>query len=183
LFETLHALLITLAISLPIACELLWLRSRARDRPNAPATDVITRQQIEILRELGSRPMPADATVYDALWAVAGLGGHQKRNGEPGWLVLYRGMQALLSRRNLPRAARASEISFAFVTTLASGCRAAARIAEAHVSSVATAGALEVGDNQRIFWVSTRSAEAARSGRHCRGRASMLLTAMKVSRT
>lgn len=96
-FETLHALLITLALSLPIACELLWLRSRARDRPDAPATDVITRQQMKILRKVGSRPMPANATVYDALWAVAGLGGHQRRNGEPGWLVLYRGMQTLLT--------------------------------------------------------------------------------------
>lgn len=96
-FETLHALLIILAISLPIACELLWLRSRARNQPDAPATEVLTRQQIEILRRLGSRPMPAKATAHDALWAVAGLGGHQKRNGEPGWLVLYRGMQTLLT--------------------------------------------------------------------------------------
>ncbi len=96
-FETLHALLIILAISLPIASELLWLRSRARNQPDTPATDVLTKQQIEILRRLGSRPMPAKATAHDALWAVAGLGGHQKRNGEPGWLVLYRGMQTLLT--------------------------------------------------------------------------------------
>lgn len=96
-FETLHALLVILALTLPIACELLWLRSRARDSPNAPATDVITRQQLNLLRQLGSRPIPVKATVYDALWAIAGLGGHQKRNGEPGWLVLYRGMRTLLT--------------------------------------------------------------------------------------
>ena len=94
-FETLHALLMTLAISLPIACELLWLRSRART--DAPATDVLTVQQLKILRQLGVRALPPVPTARDVLWAVAGLGGHQKRNGEPGWLVLYRGMQSLLT--------------------------------------------------------------------------------------
>lgn len=96
-FETLHALLIILAMSLPIACELLWLRSRARNDPDAPATEVVTTQQLKILRLLGSRTLPPKPTVRDALWAVAGLGGHVKRNGEPGWLVLYRGMQTLLN--------------------------------------------------------------------------------------
>ncbi len=96
-FETLHALLIVLAISLPIACELLWLRSRARDDPDAPATEVLTPQQLKILRTLGSRSLPAQPTVREALWAVAGLGGHVKRNGEPGWLILYRGMKTLYS--------------------------------------------------------------------------------------
>ncbi len=96
-FESLHALLIVLAMSLPIACELLWLRSRARHDPDAPATEVVTTQQLKILRLLGSRNVPSKATARDALWAVAGLGGHLKRNGEPGWLVLYRGMQTLLN--------------------------------------------------------------------------------------
>ena len=94
-FESLHALLIIVAMTLPITCELLWLRSRAGNEPDAPATDVITKQQI--LRKVGSRPMPTNATAHDALWAVAGLGGHQRRNGEPGWLVLHRGMQTLLA--------------------------------------------------------------------------------------
>lgn len=96
-FESLHALLIVLAMSLPIACELLWLRSRARHDPDAPATEVVTTQQLKILRLLGSRNVPSKATARDALWAIAGLGGHLKRNGEPGWLVLYRGMQTLLN--------------------------------------------------------------------------------------
>lgn len=96
-FETLHALLMILAMSLPIACELLWLRSRARDDPDAPATEVVTSQQLKILRLLGSRRLPPKPTARDALWSIAGLGGHLKRNGEPGWLVLHRGMQTLLS--------------------------------------------------------------------------------------
>jgi len=96
-FESLHALLVILAMSLPIACELLWLRSRARTHPDAPATDVLTLRQIDVLRRMGSRPLSRNPTARDALWAVAGLGGHQKRNGEPGWLILYRGLQTLLT--------------------------------------------------------------------------------------
>jgi hypothetical protein len=94
-FESREALLVMLAMSLPIACELLWLRSRARTDSSFPATDVVTPRQIEVLRALGTRQLPAQPTVQDALLAVAGLGGHLKRNGPPGWVVLYRGMQKL----------------------------------------------------------------------------------------
>ena len=34
--------------------------------------------------------------IFDAMLAVAALGGHLKRNGDPGWLVLGRGMHDLL---------------------------------------------------------------------------------------
>jgi hypothetical protein len=94
-FESRDALLTMLAMSLPIACELLWLRSRARTDPSLPATDVLTPLQIQVLRALGKRKMPPHPTAQDALLSVAGLGGHLKRNGPPGWVVLYRGMQKL----------------------------------------------------------------------------------------
>jgi hypothetical protein len=96
-FQSLHALLVILAMTLPIAVELLWMRSRAREQPNAPATEILTGRQLEILRTLGSRPIPTPPTARAALWAVAGLGGHQKNNGDPGWLVLHRGMVKLLA--------------------------------------------------------------------------------------
>jgi hypothetical protein len=96
-FETCDALLTMLAISLPIACELLWLRSRARTNPHDPATDVLTPLQLRVLIALGKRKLSAQPTVEEALLAVAGLGGHLKRNGPPGWVVLYRGMQKLKS--------------------------------------------------------------------------------------
>lgn len=96
-FESRHALLNILAISLPIACELLALRSRARDSPDAPATDVLRPAQIEVMRRLGRRKLSESPTVRDALLAVAGLGGHVKYNGEPGWMVLMRGMRELLA--------------------------------------------------------------------------------------
>lgn len=38
----------------------------------------------------------AKPTVQDAMRAIAGLGGHLPRNGDPGWLVLGRGMHDLL---------------------------------------------------------------------------------------
>lgn len=95
-FRSLHALLIVLAMTLPIACELLWLRSRARSDVAAPATDVLTPLQLKILRQISARPVPAKATARQALYALAGLGGHARRNGEPGWIVLHRGMQKLL---------------------------------------------------------------------------------------
>ena len=91
-FESRHALLNMLALSLPIACEVLWLRSRARTAPDAPATEVLSPLQLKILRKLGRRPVPANATAAEALLAVAGLGGHLKRNGAPGWKTLQRGM-------------------------------------------------------------------------------------------
>lgn len=96
-FESRHALLTMLALSLPVACEVLWLRSRARSSPTSPATDVLTPRQLLVLRQLGSRKLPQRSTVEDALLAVAGLGGHQRNNGAPGWKVLQRGMELLLA--------------------------------------------------------------------------------------
>jgi hypothetical protein len=94
-FESRHALLNMLALSLPIACELMWLRSRARSEPEAPASDVVTATQVDVLRTMGSYKLPEHPTAQDALLAVAAMGGHLKRNGPPGWEVLYRGMVKL----------------------------------------------------------------------------------------
>lgn len=40
--------------------------------------------------------VPASPTARQAMLAVAALGGHLKSNGDPGWLVLGRGMHDLL---------------------------------------------------------------------------------------
>jgi len=96
-FESLDALLTLLAMTFPIAVELLWIRAACRRTPNRPAAEVLTRVQLEVLRHMASRKLPPKATVHDALWAIAGLGGHMKTNGEPGWLVLHRGMTKLLA--------------------------------------------------------------------------------------
>jgi hypothetical protein len=109
-FEGRHALLVLLAMTLPIACELLWLRASARAHPERPARDVLTPIQVEILSVLGARKLSPDATVRDALWAVAGLGGHISHNGEPGWLVLHRGMTKLAAYEEAWVAMRRAEL-------------------------------------------------------------------------
>jgi hypothetical protein len=45
---------------------------------------------------VAKKPLPARPTVRDAMLAVAALGGHLKNNGDPGWLVLGRGLYDLL---------------------------------------------------------------------------------------
>jgi hypothetical protein len=108
-FESRAALLNMLALSLPVACELLWLRSRARSSPDAPASEVMSPLQLRILRELGPRPLPDDATAAQALFALAGLGGHIKSNGPPGWKILQRAMMELLTYERAWRAATTSK--------------------------------------------------------------------------
>jgi hypothetical protein len=108
MFETRHPLLNLLATSLPIAVELLWMRGRVADDPDAPAHDIVSPLQIEILRTMGHRPLSAKPTALQALLAIAGLGGHLKRNGSPGWQVLQRGYQRLLDYEAGWAAARAN---------------------------------------------------------------------------
>jgi hypothetical protein len=96
LLECRHAWLNLLVMSLPIAVELLWLRSRVWDAPQASAEEVVTPRQIEVLRAMGERPVPKNPTALQVLLAIAGLGGHIKQNGHPGWNVLGRGYQRLL---------------------------------------------------------------------------------------
>lgn len=89
-FESRHALLNVLALFLPIAVHLLWLRTCAREAPQAPATDAFTPLQLTVLSRLSPRKMPANPTVEDAFWVLAKLGGHIANNGWPGWQVLGR---------------------------------------------------------------------------------------------
>jgi len=94
--ESFATLATALAIFLPIAWALLQLRTLARVNPNAPATTVLTSVQIEVLRRATGKMVPAEPTARDVLLAVARLGGHLKRNGEPGWQILGRGYEDLL---------------------------------------------------------------------------------------
>lgn len=105
-FESREALLTMLAISLPIACEILRLRAATRENPERPGTDVASPLQIDILRRLGSRTLSPTPTAREVLLAVAAMGGHQRSNGQPGWLVLQRGMSKLLAYETGWRAAR-----------------------------------------------------------------------------
>jgi hypothetical protein len=93
--ESYHALTNALALFMPIAWQMLLLRHWARQSPDAPASCALSRTQQAILHAFQPQKMPQDATVHQALYAVAGLGGHLKHNGTPGWRTLASGMQRL----------------------------------------------------------------------------------------
>ena len=95
--ESLDALTTMLALSLPIAVELLALRTLARADSTSPAHTVIHPQQLAALRHLSHRPLPQHPTIQDVLWCIAGLGGHIKNNGPAGWQVLQRGMEKFVA--------------------------------------------------------------------------------------
>lgn len=93
--DSFDALLTALALLAPVAWRLLLLRTFSRVSPKAPATAVLTQTEVLVLRRFAKRPLPEEPTLQEASWAVAGLGGHLKRNGPPGWQTLARGMQTL----------------------------------------------------------------------------------------
>ena len=94
--ESAESLLNALAIFAPVAWRLLLLRHLARSDQRAPASATLTPTQLEVLRAIAKRPLPARPSARDAMRAVATLGGHITSNGDPGWLVLGRGMHDLL---------------------------------------------------------------------------------------
>lgn len=94
--ESLSALLNALAVFIPIAFEMLALRSAARVEAERPASTLLRRMQILILERHKDIRLPQGASAQAALKAIAKLGGHITNNGEPGWIVLGRGYQKLL---------------------------------------------------------------------------------------
>lgn len=93
--ETRRALLNALALLSPIAATLVGLRSESRN--DIGPTTTLTAKQIAVLRAVSRRPLPANPTGRQVMLAVAALGGHIKNNGDPGWLVLGRGLTDLLA--------------------------------------------------------------------------------------
>jgi hypothetical protein len=93
--ESYDALVNALAIYVPIAAQMLLLRTSNRAAPQAPASTVVSIRQLTILRALGYYKLPAQPSAKDVVYAIARLGGHIKNNGDPGWLTLARGMRDL----------------------------------------------------------------------------------------
>lgn len=93
------ALMRALAIYTSVAWRLLVIRWMDRNLPDAPANAVLSATQLLVLRAVmqeRKRPLPAEPTAHDVLTAIAALGGHLKRNGPPGWLLLGDGFRTLL---------------------------------------------------------------------------------------
>lgn len=89
------------ALFAPIAWRLLDIRTVSRDAADTPADQVLTTVQIVCLRlalkQRGRPPLPDKPTARQAMLGIAGLGGHIKNNGDPGWIVLGRGLDKLLA--------------------------------------------------------------------------------------
>lgn len=100
-----EALLLAFVLFLPIACQLLWLRSCSRAHPNAPASDLLNNVQMKVLRHFAPRRLPEHPTRRELIWSLASLGGHIKNNGDPGWQVLGRALKRLLELEQGWRAA------------------------------------------------------------------------------
>lgn len=90
-----ESLINLLAVFAPIAYHLLLIRSEARREPEQTARAIVSDEEIEVLRALGRRPLPAEPTARDIYLAIAALGGHIKYAPDPGWLTLSRGHQKL----------------------------------------------------------------------------------------
>lgn len=91
--QTLEALL---GYTLLVAYALLLMRSLSRQERDEPATALLSSTQIKIL-QLKAKKLPREPTVRQALLAVAGMGGHLKNNGDPGWRTLSKGWSKLLA--------------------------------------------------------------------------------------
>ncbi len=93
--ESYQALSNALAVFLPIAWRLLLMRSLGRVAPGQPAKTILSETQLQLIK-LKFRLPDVPATVEEALYAVACLGGHLRNNGLPGWQTLGRGYFKLL---------------------------------------------------------------------------------------
>ena len=86
-----------LAISLPVAVQLLALRTLAAEQKHSLAIAALSPTQLMVLRAMAKNvSLPKEPTAEQALLAIASLGGHIRRNGPPGWIVLGRGFQDLV---------------------------------------------------------------------------------------
>lgn len=106
--ESVHSVTNLIAVSLPIAWLLLRLRHLSRDTPDAPAGALLSPLMLKCLRILlkdkRRKPLPARPTCRELTWGIAGLGGHITNNGEPGLIVLGRGLAELLAATTVARA-------------------------------------------------------------------------------
>jgi hypothetical protein len=95
--ETLDGLLNCLAIFAPIACKLYSLKTMGRTHPENDYSTVITDTQRKVLQTSKRSKRIVIKNIADAMWAIAAMGGHLKHNGLPGWQVLARGYERLLT--------------------------------------------------------------------------------------
>jgi len=111
---TLDGLQNALGLFLPVAWHLLAMRHLAHVTPERAATAFFTLQQLQILRAMAGQlrhELPAKPSVRDAMLAIARLGGHVRSNGDPGWIVLARGLEEFAKGQAIWNLARSNDQS------------------------------------------------------------------------
>jgi hypothetical protein len=104
------ALVRVLAIFAPIAWRLLAMRTLSRIERPPSALTLFDDDDLRLVHFLASKrkhPLPANPTVRDVMLALAAIGGHLKRNGDPGWITIGRGYDDFTLAREGFAAARA----------------------------------------------------------------------------
>lgn len=90
----LDGLLRALSFFAMIAWRLLAMRVLARADSTIPAATLFDAQDVEVIRFLAHRRkhnLSVEPTMSEVMLAFAAIGGHLKRNGEPGWMTIGRG--------------------------------------------------------------------------------------------
>ena len=95
--ENKQSLLNALAVFTPIAWQLLSMRTLSRTQKESPATLALTKTQIDVLKAVSKKSISDCPTIEEALTGVAALGGHIPNNGPPGWQIIARGMERLVT--------------------------------------------------------------------------------------
>lgn len=93
--ESFHSFSNAVAFFVPMAWHLLLLRHRAKHDADGDGASSLPDSMLDVLRHIARKPLPPQPSARDVLFAVAALGGHLKRNGDPGWQTLGRGYDKL----------------------------------------------------------------------------------------
>jgi Transposase DNA-binding/Transposase Tn5 dimerisation domain len=96
--ETWESLEKAVTLNTAVAARIVSLRDRARETPAAPATEVLSPDEIEVLVcRFGKGMKPSELTVGQAVRWIGRLGGHLNRKGDgmPGVRTLWRGLHNL----------------------------------------------------------------------------------------
>lgn len=96
--ETWDRLEKAVTVNAAVAARIVSLRDRAHEAPEAPASEVLSAEEAEVLvAHFGGKMKPSELTIGQAVLWIGRLGGHlnRKRDGMPGVRTLWRGLHDL----------------------------------------------------------------------------------------
>jgi Transposase DNA-binding/Transposase Tn5 dimerisation domain len=96
--ETWDGLEKAVTVNAAVAARIVSLRDLARERPEAPALELLSADEVEVLTcHFGKGMTPSELTLGQAVLWIGRLGGHmnRKRDGMPGVRTLWRGLHDL----------------------------------------------------------------------------------------